>query len=506
MILTKFSKILGLCSFLWVSALSCKVDEKLPALGDRLSGAVDIATSPSGSYFYVLNSDYERRYDKGSILIIDPSAAEGHQKLKSLATPRMGRSLHISQNLMLVSYADPEAKHAGMIEIWDIANEREPSLLASRKIDCLPLNAILAPTQPYFAVSCVNGNLYMGKNPRNAAAAPMTFDLVRSYAYERRALYFHESGTSTKLFGFPTDIDTQDYTDETLEDSQTYDPTSDTVVKLANGIPDAFELTESARRRWAAFSPYQMFIYPVSDEEAASKEPQPEGSPAYSTFRFIGPGSYTKPSLSNLELHYISFNLFEADGQATVAEQIVQPNFHRFRTNFWEAKIGIENDLNVFYLSQRGDYGSESNNVLRIQVNEAALAAANSSSFEQIFQVNRVYGYAIDRDNRGRYPGDFELGTLDGEPMLLVNSFRDLIFYAGAPFYSVTRKLLDGPGAEHEVPSSKDSTDFHASYYQIALSPSLGKALTSSFYGNSLFLFDARPSASIKDQTPIRIE
>jgi len=508
MVLTKFSKILGLCSFILISGISCKVDEKLPDLGERLAGAVDLATAPSGSLFYVLNSDYERRYDKGSLLIVDPAAAEGSQKIKAISTPRMGRSLHVSANqkLLLATYADEEARQIGLVEIWDLANEREPTLIFNTKINCQPLNAVLAPTQPYFAVSCVNGDLFMGKNPRNTADAPMTLERVRSYAYERRALYFYESGATVKLLGFPTDIDKLDYTDETLEDSRSYDAVTDAVTNVPNGIPDAFELTESARRRWATSSPYQMFIYPVSDEDLASKAPQTPETPAYINFRYVAPGSYTKPSISNLELHYISYNLLEADGQSSPAEQIVQPNFHRYRTNFWEAKGGLEASPNIFYLSQRGDYGSQSNNVLKLTINEASLAASNTSSFEQIFAVSRVYGFAIDRDNSGRYPGDFELGLSEGEPMLLVNSFRDLIYFAGAPFYSITRKLLDGPNAAFEVPSSHDSADFNSSYYQLAYSPTTGKALTSSFYGDVLYLFDARPSISIKDQSPIRIE
>ncbi|MBC7533130.1 MAG: hypothetical protein H7318_16285 [Oligoflexus sp.] len=508
-----WSKMLGLCSLIFVSALSCKVEEKLPALGDRLAGAVDVVTSPNEKYFYVLNSDYERRYDKGSILIIDPEAAVGHQKLKAIPAPRMGRSLYVSktQKLMIATYADPEAKAAGKVEIWDLADEANPVMLANADVNCLPLNAIIAPTQPYFAVSCVGGFLYMGKNPRNAAGAAMTLDLVRSYGYDRRALYFHEGAGKTYLFGFSTDMNSQDYADETLEDSQTYDPTKDGVdgatglVPGSNGVPDQFENTPSSRRRYAASNPFHMFVYPVTDEEAASTT-HDLIYPAYSTFRYIESGSFTKPTISNSELHYVSFSLAEADGQVSATEQIVQPNFHRYRTNFWEAKIGLENSANIFYLSQRGDYGSESNNVLRLLVNESALATSNTSTFEQIFSVNRVYGYAIDRDNRGRYPGDFELATLDGQPTLLVNSFRDLIYFASAPFYSVTRKLLDGADVEHVVPSSADSADFNASYYQLAVIPATGKVLTSSFYGNVLYLFDARPSISIKDQTPTRIE
>lgn len=504
--LKNFSKMLGLCSFIFVGTLSCKVEEKLPDLGDKLSGAVDIATSPNGQYFYVLNSDYERRYNKGSIVVIDSLAEAGKQKVQAVTTPRMGRSLYVSQNLMISTYADSEARNVGKIQIWDLTNEGNPGLITTLNIDCVPLNAVIAPTQPYFAVSCVSGELFIGKNPRPTAEAPMTMDRVRHYGYDRRALYFYEGSAKTYLFGFSTDLDSQDFSDETLEDSNSYDGITDAVTVGANGVPDAFESTAAARRRWASANPYQMFVYPLTDEEVASKQPQIEGTPAYQTFRFIEAGSYTKPTLRDQELHYVSYSLTEADGQFSPTELITQPNLRRYRTNFWDAKIGIEKNRDIFYLSQRGDYGSESNNVLRLQVNEAALSNSDNLSFTEIFSVARSYGFAIDRDNRGIFPGDFELANLGGEPMLLVNSFRDLIYYSNAPFYGITRKLLEGPDSNYVVPSSAYSGDFSASYYQLAVSPTNGKLLTSSFYGNVLYLFDANPNVSIKDQTPIRIE
>ncbi|MBC7658644.1 MAG: hypothetical protein H7249_02960 [Chitinophagaceae bacterium] len=516
MIIKKFSKMLGLCSLIFLGSSACNVKEKLPPLGKQISGAVDIVTSPSGKLFYVLNSDYERRYNTGSLIVIDPAAPAGSEKINAIGTPRVGRSLHVQGNLLLITYADSEARALGTVEMWDTTDERTPSKMWSRNVDCNPLNGIISPDLTYFAIGCIGGNIYVGKNPRSAANVPTTFDLVRSYGYDHHALYFYSTGGKTFLLGFPSDIDKKGFADATVDDKQSYIAATDTVVDGPNGVPDTFELTAAERRQTNLAHPYQMFVYPVTDEEEASKAPHDPAFPVYGTFRYILHGSFTKPSVSDTEIHYIYYNLLEADGQAPAGngipdsgEYIITPNKHRYRTNFWEIKNGVENNPAIFYISQRGDYNSQSNNVLRVVINDAALLNAKTSNFEQMFQVNRVYGFKIDHDNGGRYPGAFDIANIDGEPMLLVNSFRDLIYYAEAPFYSITRKLLDNPTALTEVPSSFDSTDFRTSFYQIAVAtdPSVkGKMLTSSFYGNILYLFDASPNVSIRGQKPIEIK
>jgi hypothetical protein len=124
--------------------------------------------------------------------------------------------------------------------------------------------------------------------------------------------------------------------------------------------------------------------------------------------------------------------------------------------------------------------------------------------FDQIFDIERVYGSETDRDSTGRFPCDFDILDLDGEVMLIINHFRDQINFRDATFYSITRKFLDG-ARSLERPSSADSTSFQNSYYQVATSAS-GKVLTGSFYDDALFLFDARPRISIRDQIPTRID
>lgn len=487
--------LLGLSLF-W----ACKTEEKLPRLGETIAGPVDVAASPSGRYFYALNSDYERKYNEGSLMVIDPDQ-ETPQKLSAQPVARMGRTLDVAQNLLLVTYDAVELNKPRHVEIWDLKNEASPALAQTFDIPCSPINGIIAPKQPYFAVSCATGELYMGHlNTANIAASSL--DFVRSYGYAHRALHFYEGTAGTWLMGFPTDLDSPDADDFSSQDIQTYDLASDSMKDGPDEVPDVVQNTPQARRRPSAGYPYQMILYNVTAEETASKT-DPNIGDAY--FRRLETGTFAKPNQVNTEMRYIYYALRDSDGTLTTGEGTVDINSRAYRTNFWMAKDSVGGPAEVFYLSQRGNgYGSSSNSVLKFEINPTALAASSTSKFSDMFKVERVYGFSNDRDSTGRYPGAFAVAEFDGEPMLLVNHFRDLINFKAAPFYGISRKYLNQPYSLEQA-SSKDSVDFNASYFQLAVSKS-GKLLTCSFYGHALYLFDVRPRTSMSDQTPIRIE
>lgn len=480
---------------------ACTTDEKLPRLGEKIAGPVDVATSPSGRYFYALNSDYERRYNEGSLMVIDPDAASP-AKVNIVSLPRGGRSLDVAQNLVLITYDSRDNKVPHHVELWDVQNETQPTLVSSWVIDCSPVNGVLAPSQPYFAVACLNGDIYMGHiNHNRSDIGSSTLDRVRSYGYAHRALYFYENGSNTKLLGFPTDLDVPDADDLTAAaDKFTYDPATDAMKSGADEVPDVMQDTAAARRRPGSGYPYQMFIYDVTAEAAASASEEGQGP----FFRYLEGGTYAKPNLVNKEMRFVYYTVRDTDGTLGSSEGTLDVDSRAYRTNFWMAKVAPGSSGETFYLSQRGNgYGSNSNNVLRVEINPEALAAT-TSKFSDIFKVERVYGFFIDRDSPGRYPGGFAIGEFDGEQMLLVNHFRDLIHFSGAPFYSISRKYLTPPYSFQQA-SSADSTAFEASFYQLAISKS-GKLLTGSFYGQALYLFDVHPRTSMRDQIPIRIE
>ena len=56
-----------------VALPGCKRDEKFPDLGQNFAYPADVATSDDGQQFYVVNSDFDRTYNKGSILVMDTS-------------------------------------------------------------------------------------------------------------------------------------------------------------------------------------------------------------------------------------------------------------------------------------------------------------------------------------------------------------------------------------------------------------------------------------------------
>ncbi|MCX6129042.1 MAG: hypothetical protein NTX25_08265, partial [Proteobacteria bacterium] len=334
---------------------ACKTEEKLPALGDSIAGPVDVASSPSGQYFYVLNSDYERKFNQGSLMVIDPNDAAGPRKLQTIPTQRLGRSLDVAQNLLLSSYDAVDAGKPRLVEL---------------SIDCSPLNAVLAPKGDYFAVSCIEGQLYMGHLNRSNMASS-TLDLVRSYGYARHALYFYEGSAGTKFLAFPTDVDLPDASDFSWADIKHYDISTATMLSGANEVPDALEETVEARRRPGVGYPYQMVIYDVSAEEkATAADAANEGK----HFRFLELGTFTKPTQANRELRYVYFTLSDLDGGPSSGEQTTDINARSYRSNFWATRPSLEASPEVFYLSQRGNtYGSTSNNILKLTINAAAL-------------------------------------------------------------------------------------------------------------------------------------
>jgi hypothetical protein len=418
----------------------------------------------------------------------------------TIPIPRLGRSLDVAQNLLLVTFDAEGDETFRRIDLWDLQNETNPTLVTSWSIECSPVNGVIAPSQPYFTVSCLNGDLFMGRLDKGNLAAS-TLDRVRSYGYAHRALYFYEGGANTYLLGFPSDLDIPDIDDYPALDKAGYDLASDSMKEGANEVPDVLEDTPQARRRPGNGYPYQMFIYNVTSEEAASPADPNIGT---ARFRYLETGTFAKPNQVNKEMRFIHYTLRDTDGTPASGEGTVDIDTRIYRTNFWMAKRAPNDAAEVFYLSQRGNsYGSTSNNVLRMEINPAALTAA-TLKFSDMFKVQRVYGFTNDRDSVARYPGAFAVTEIDGQPMLLVNHFRDLINFRDAPFYSITRKFLNPPYSLEQA-SSYDSTAFDASFYQLAVSKT-GKLLTCSFYGRSLYLFDVRPRTSMRDQTPIRIE
>ena len=71
---------------------SCAKKEAFPEIGTKFASPIDAAVSSDGNYFYVLNSDFDREYDTGSLVVLDSDG----EKLSALKIPRLARTLTIS--------------------------------------------------------------------------------------------------------------------------------------------------------------------------------------------------------------------------------------------------------------------------------------------------------------------------------------------------------------------------------------------------------------------------
>jgi hypothetical protein len=91
--------------------------------------------------------------------------------------------------------------------------------------------------------------------------------------------------------------------------------------------------------------------------------------------------------------------------------------------------------------------------------------------------------------------GDFELASIQGKSVLLINHFRDLVNWPGQGYFSLATKVVGDNSWFAE-----SSTSFSGkSYYQVALTSS-GRGLAANFYGNSLILLDVTPGVGITEQ------
>ena len=106
-------------SFLISSALlsqaSCKRDEVFPDLNDQVASPVDVAVSDSGKHFYIINADFDRTYNKGSIMVID----EDGKKIKTVEIPRMARIVSVAGNAMVVTFDRRDDDNASLPVLTD---------------------------------------------------------------------------------------------------------------------------------------------------------------------------------------------------------------------------------------------------------------------------------------------------------------------------------------------------------------------------------------------------
>jgi hypothetical protein len=210
-------------------------------------------------------------------------------------------------------------------------------------------------------------------------------------------------------------------------------------------------------------------------------------------------------TIAEKELRWIYFKLDNFDGTPDQSEHFNNNQYKYYRTNFYEAKPDPE-DTNSFYLSQRGapNDSQYSNQIIKVTYTGDIKAGENVPKTGDVLKFTRVYGFKGIQSNKYSYPGDFDVVAINGQKTVVVNHFRDLSTWSrNDTFFAVSAQLLDNPTWFSEITGQLSPKSDIRTYYQVAVN-SKGRAISPSFYGNSVVLFDVNPGVNIQIKEILR--
>ena len=479
-------KILWLAlTLLVMGGSACKKVDEFDELGDRVGSPIDVAVSDDGTRFYILNSDFDRTFDAGSILVINEEGTKlGHTQI-----PRLGRSMTLAGSDLLVLLDAETEEVEPQVRLFSLAENPDKPLLVktwgpTEDMTCVPMNAAMVSGYDHFFITCTGGDLYFGtlKTPRHES----TLKKVRRYGFTRRALYLDSQ--RELLMAFPTDIFGQKWKDREEEDKLTYDETTGKKSDGANEVPDILEADRFERRRRGQRRAYQFIVYDIAAERSPSdgKEPFP--------LRELNDDDDTT---AEKEQRWLYFSLTDFDGTPDTDTGFTDLEKKYYRTNFWEAKPDPL-DANGFFLSHRGRNTKHANNLVKVSMIGDLRAKDSDGNFlktESVLSFERVYGFngEITDDNKDKlYPGDFAVADVQGQKTLLLNHFRDLVNFRDNFHFGIVSKSLDQGFWLDEILTD----DAGQSYFQVAMN-SRGKAISCAFYGNAVIPLEVKPGAGI---------
>lgn len=198
----------------------------------------------------------------------------------------------------------------------------------------------------------------------------------------------------------------------------------------------------------------------------------------------------------------------DADGTPDTSAGFTDPNVKSYQTNFWHAEPDPDNE-NLFYLSKRNPPASRyntGNNVISVTVKGDGGKVADDGTIPEtssFLSFKRVYGFVgeidLEDDNKLHYPSDFRVRYINGQKVLLVSHFRDLVYFrADQRRYSIFGKTLDSNFWANEL----KTTDPADSFFEIAVNPR-GVAMACSFYGNAVIRLEVSPGTDITNKQRI---
>jgi len=490
---------------------SCTRIEQFEDIGTNVASPTDIVLSKDESHLYLLNSDIDRRYGDGSILVLKRNGSDT-KKVTTVKTPRIGRFLTRVGNTLIAGFdsrdygVKAEESSIPELHIYDISNPAEPVLkkkftdeFYALKPACTPINAVAVEGYKYFAVACASpafsaNRLFIGTFGDDLADT--TIKHVRSFGeHPRRAMYI--DANRDLLFAFRTNTTKETYFNEIEDiDELTYaDTREDTVTDGGNEIPDQFEKSYPYRKKKSYRRPFQFVMYDIKAEANAEGGAFP--------FRDLSESESTDYKTVESEYRWIYFNLTDFDGTPDRTPGFTDPTRKHYRTDFWQA-LPDRTDPNVFYLSHRskgGDFYNFSNNIVKVRI----VGDPRSKDFippktDKYLQFSRVFGFRGEaQEGEKDYTGDFEIQDVNGQNVIVVNHFRDLSnFDAAHRHFSLAAKSLQSSSNWFELVTTADTT---TSYYQFALA-SDGIGYSCSFYGNAVIPFQVVPGNSITILNP----
>lgn len=455
--------------------VGCSSRQSAKPIGTAVSSPVALAAHKLGNHFYVLNGNFSHVYDDGSILVLDTAG----NKIKGVSSPRLGQFLTVTEteNYLIAGFsADPETGAKAAINLYDTSNPENPSLAKTIEMDCTPINGL--ERGGYLAVSCLEGSIYVGK----FAGGNSTLQKVRTPdGSARRAL--HIDTARNLLYAFVTDLREATYQDRKLKDensySATYEPTA-----TPNETPDDYEKSKAILEQGAALrNQYKYLVYDLASEEAKGF-----------------PEKTNKDVDASAEMRYLYFDVVKSGNVGPLTGD------KYYRTNFWAAKPD-PNDANVFYLSHRGHpdptISPDAAGIVKVTVtgdprSQSGIAPKTSDHFA----FEGFYGYQSNKETKS-YPADFVYASIAGTPLLIFNDYRDQIYFSTNYYRIGSAKTFGANSAEPTTSQRIESTAVGDSFLGIAVTAA-GKAITASFFADSLIMLDINASGDITETKRIQ--
>lgn len=464
-----------------------------------MASPIDVEVSDSGDYFYVLNADFDRTYNMGSLMVLDKDG----NKVKAIEIPRLGRSLTATDKDLIVTTDFPDDGDHAYVMLFDITDPKEPVLKKKFSIGCSPLNATLRKNYDYFFVTCSDGTLHVGKLEADRSAS--WIKNVRRYDSTRRALYLDTK--REMLFAFTTDLSKQVSADLEALDVASYDSNANEIKgEDGSSAPDEVpDNMQSTKREIANSGSRAGFLF-IAYDIKAERENAPGCTVSEGETCSFPARTSSDPVFQN-ERRWMYFNLNNFDGTPDTLTSL-DPNYKYYRTNFWAAKPDPF-DPDTFYLSHRGAPKKSpfANQIIKVQFigDLRANAEGKVPQTGDVLSFERISGFKGEGQNgvettKFHFPGDFALTEIKGQRVLVVNHFRDIASGAwtrGEVYFSLTAKTLDENSWFTELPGSLSSPNI-TTYYQIAINKT-GRAISCSFYGNAVMLLEVTPGVGIRE-------